>query len=402
MNALELVELIQKGETSTVQFKENVHNELSIAQEMIAFANTRGGIILIGVSDKNWEIEGLRDDDLRRLTNLLVNAANEHVKSPIIIETETILIDGKKVVVVQVPEGEDKPYKDKDGIIFVKNGANKRKVTTNEEILRLLCKGNKLNADELPVAQTSISDIEEDKFSDFFKREFQMEYGELGLKYEQAVVAKRVLRKDGKPTLAGYLFFGKNPQVFKPSLCIKAVAFYGNEIEGIKYRDSQDIHGRIPDQFTNAIGFLKRNLHHTQQGQDFNSLGKLEISEIALQELLENALIHRDYIRNAPIRILIFDNRVEIISPGSLPNSLTVEDIKYGNPVVRNNLMVSYAMHTLPYRGLGSGIKRALREQPDIHFHNDIEGEQFIVTIHRIFNDSQKPRQTETFEREEL
>ena len=84
-----------------------------------------------------------------------------------------------------------------------------------------------------------------------------------------------------------------------------------------------------------------------------------------------------------PIRLLIFDNRIEIISPGSLPNSLTVDEIRYGNPVVRNNLMVSYAMHSLPYRSLGSGLKRAIENQPNIELINNVEGEQFHVIIPR-------------------
>ena len=84
-----------------------------------------------------------------------------------------------------------------------------------------------------------------------------------------------------------------------------------------------------------------------------------------------------------PIRLLIFDNRIEIISPGSLPNRLTVEEIRYQSPVVRNNLMVSYAMHSIPYRGLGSGLKRAIENQPNIELINNVEGEQFYVIIPR-------------------
>lgn len=375
-------ELISKGETSSVQFKLQVSNELSIAQEMVAFANAKGGTILIGVDDKTWEIKGLDDNDIRRLTNLLVNASNEHIKPPLFIETETTIVEGKKVMAVMVPEGIDKPYKDKDGIIFLKNGANKRKVTNNEEILRLLSHGKHLLADELPVNQAGLEDINKEKFDAYFVREFKADYTLLGLSYEEALKAKRVI-KDGRVTLAGLLFFGKNPQILKPALCIKCVAFYGNSLGGSAYRDSRDITGTIPILYEEGMAFFKRNLLHTQQGQNFNSLGILEISEIALQEILENALLHRDYIKNAPIRLLIFDNRIEIISPGSLPNSLTVQEVRYGNPVVRNNLMVSYAIHSLPYRGLGSGLKRAFEHQPNIELVNDTEGEQFIVTIPR-------------------
>ncbi len=107
------------------------------------------------------------------------------------------------------------------------------------------------------------------------------------------------------------------------------------------------------------------------------------MSPIALEELIQNALVHRDYFKNAPIRLLIFDNRIEIISPGKLPNSLTVEDIKYGNPVIRNNQIVAFSIHVLPFSGLGSGIKRALNEEPNIELINDVDGEQFIVKIPR-------------------
>lgn len=131
------------------------------------------------------------------------------------------------------------------------------------------------------------------------------------------------------------------------------------------------------------MDFLKSNLDYIQSSESFNSQGKLEISSIALEELLQNALVHRDYFKNSPIRLLIFDNRIEIISPGKLPNSLTVEDIKFGNPVIRKNKLVSFSIHTLPYSGLGSGIKRAISEEPLIEFINDIEGEQFKVIIPR-------------------
>ncbi len=104
--------------------------------------------------------------------------------------------------------------------------------------------------------------------------------------------------------------------------------------------------------FKNAWIFFKSNLHHLQEGQNFNSTGVLEVSEIALEELLQNALVHRDYSKNAPIRVMIFDNRIEIVSPGALPNSLTIENLKVGNAVVRNNLLVTYCSKIMNYRVL--------------------------------------------------
>jgi len=135
--------------------------------------------------------------------------------------------------------------------------------------------------------------------------------------------------------------------------------------------------------YRQGMDFFRSHLRHAQKGQDFNSTGILEISDTALVELIQNALIHRDYFENAPIRLLIFDDRVEIISPGKLPNALTIEEIRYGNPIIRNHLIAMFGSHTIPYSGLGSGLKRAVKEQPDIEFINDEKGEQFIVKIPR-------------------
>lgn len=97
----------------------------------------------------------------------------------------------------------------------------------------------------------------------------------------------------------------QRPQQYRPTFVIKAVSFFGNDIGGINYRDSKDITGTLPELFEKGMSFLKANLHNIQAGQGFNSIGKLEISEVALEEILQNALVHRDYTRNAPIRLLI-------------------------------------------------------------------------------------------------
>lgn len=127
-----------------------------------------------------------------------------------------------------------------------------------------------------------------------------------------------------------------------------------------------------------------RNLHKVQAGRGVNAPGLPEIPESVFEELLVNALVHRDYLVNAPIRLFIFDNRIEIISPGHLPNNLTVEKIRNGNSNIRNPILVSYvAKGLLPYHGLGSGIKRALEQWPQIEFADDHDGCLFRVTVTR-------------------
>jgi len=160
--------------------------------------------------------------------------------------------------------------------------------------------------------------------------------------------------------------------------------FAGNDIGGDTYRSKpEDLKGTIPELFKQGMLYVKSCIRYLQNGQGFNSKGVPEVSIAALEEVLQNALIHRDYFKTAPVRLLVFDNRIEITSPGRLPNSLTVEEIKYGNPVIRNNQIALFASHTLPYSGLGSGIRRALLNQPDMEMENDPAGDLFTVRFPR-------------------
>lgn len=386
MNAVELLGIISTGETSKVQFKELLPHKDSVAQEIVAMSNSLGGVVLLGVEDVTGEIKGLSAEQIEEYDRTVSQIA-DNIKPIVYITTEVVKVDveqsEKNILIVHIQEGINKPYKTAKGEIYIKQGSNKRLLTDNAEIMRLFQSSSNLLADEMEVYGTSIDDVNKEAFADYFKKEFGQTYEEKGLTFEQALNAKRILR-NGQISLAGLLFFGNDPQSIKPAFTIKAVSFIGNDISSTQYRSKPaDFRGTIPQLFNEAMGFLKTNLKYLQAGQEFNSTGVLEISEIALIELVQNSLVHRDYFKNSPIRILIFDDRVEIISPGKLPNSLTVEDIKYGNPVIRNNQLVAFSSHIMPFSGLGSGIKRAIAEQPDIELINDIEGEQFIVKIPR-------------------
>lgn len=384
MNAVELKEIISTGETSKVQFKSEITHNDAFAAEMVAMSNSLGGLILLGVKDKMGDIVGVNLQS--NLNERIANVATNNVNPPVYINTEVVIVDDElhsKVLVVHVPEGVNKPYKDNNGAIWLKQGSDKRRVTDNIEIMRLFQQSGNLLADEMTIFGTSIDDIDQRKFEDYFIKEFEKSIKEKGLSYKQALQAKKILRNE-KITLAGLLFFGKAPQLIKPAFTIKAVSFFGNDIAGNKYRSKPgDLTGTIPELFDKGMNFITSNLDYLQSGKSFNSQGKLEVSRIALEEILQNALVHRDYFKNAPVRLLIFDNRIEIISPGKLPNSLTVEEIKFGNPVIRNNQIVAFSSHTLPYSGLGSGIRRSLNAEPNIELINNVEGEQFKVIIPR-------------------
>ena len=165
---------------------------------------------------------------------------------------------------------------------------------------------------------------------------------------------------------------------------VKAVSFFGNDLSGTHFRDTKEILGNMPMIYDKVMAFLKSNLHNVQEeGASFNTLGKLEIAEPVLEEVVQNALIHRDLLRQAPIRVFIFDNRVEVISPGALAGGLTEDDIRKGKTYQRNPHMATFATNALHYRGIGSGIVRILADCPDVEIENDAEGQEFKVTLWR-------------------
>jgi len=160
-------------------------------------------------------------------------------------------------------------------------------------------------------------------------------------------------------------------------------------LAGAQYRDSRDITGSIEYLFAGAMAFLNNQLRRTQTTPNFNTIGTLEIPEVALEEAVLNALIHRNYLINSQIRLFVFDNRVEIISPGSLPNTATVETVKLGIHIERNPIVSSLVkdIDNIPYRGVGTGISRILKEcleaKVNVELIDNKEAEQFTVVFTR-------------------
>lgn len=382
MNAQEIKETCALGENSRVQFKLKIDSPSKIAAEVVAFANYHGGTIFIGVEDKTGEIVGLTYNEVQQFSRVIGNVVNNNVRPTVYLQTETVNVDGKIILVVTVNEGKDKPYKDQGGNIWIKQGSDKRRVVENTEILELFQESGSFKPDENGVRRTSINDIDMMLVNDFLEQYYGKRIDEFGLPVEQLLQNLQIMTLNGRATLAGLLFFGKHPQMYEPAFVIKAVSFFGNDMGGREYRDSKDIIGTIPRMFESGMSFLNANLHSIQAGQSFNSVGKLEISEVALKEVLQNALVHRDYLIQAPIRIMIFDDRVEIISPGGLPKGVDVESIRFGKTKQRNPLMAAFCAKTMDYRGLGTGIIRAAKEVKNIEFVND-EGSQFQVIMQR-------------------
>ncbi len=383
MDALELLDLIQMGESSKVQFKVRVNNANSIGAEMVAFSNTKGGMIIVGVDDKTGEINGLSFEELQSTNELLANAASNNVKAPIYIYTETVKVEEQNLIVAHISEGTSKPHMDNNGIIWVKNGSDKRKVVAKEEIARLLQSSGNLFADETIVTGTTVNDIDEEYFQKFILAKTKKTIDELG-QSTSTILSNLGMLKDGKISLGGLLLFGKNPQQFRPTFTVQCVSVVGNEISSNEFRDKEEpFTGNLKDLYNQTLSFITRNLKKVQKEESFNSQSELEIPIETIEELLVNALIHRDYFISSSIKVFIFDNRIEIVSPGKLPNTLTIDNIKIGTSIPRNPILFTNARYVLPFVGVGSGIPRAFENSPDLELVNDTDRELFISIIKR-------------------
>lgn len=381
MDTIELIDVIAAGEDSRTQFKVNVTNQDSLASEIVAFSNAKGGRILVGVK-VDGEVVGLSPEDIRRLNPLISDTASQTVKPSVNPTTENIHHPEGLVMVISIAEGFSKPYMDRTGAIWVKSGSDKRKATSREEIQRIYQAAGLLHADEVGANGLSIADLDVEAFSEFFKKEYGESADQQDISLEK-LLNNMNLAQGEQLNIAGALLFARSVQYRLPMFLIKAVVYPGDDIHESAYVDSRDIVGTLPNVFQGAMSFLLANIRQVQHDQSVNSIGEYEIPRIVFEELVANALIHRDYFISAPIRLFVFRDRIELISPGHLPNNLTVDNIKAGNSNIRNPILASFATKLLPYRGLGNGIRRALKAYPHIEFEDDRDGNQFIVRIHR-------------------
>ncbi|MCK5807562.1 putative DNA binding domain-containing protein [bacterium] len=383
MKKIELIERISNGEDSYTQFKEQIIHSKELAKEFVAFSNAEGGIIIFGVSD-DGDIKGLNITDVEKIGQLVGNVGQENVKPPIHPLIQNITIDEKKLMVVFIKSGLSKPYKTSSGVFYTKSSSDK-KIISDEELKRLFAESKRLYADEEAVNKTDITDLNQQRFNLFLEKFDKNLYD--GVKNNNlnliTLLQNFDIMKGNNLTLAGNLIFGMNPQKFNKSFYIDCCYFDGNDISVTKYISERRAYGDFESLYEKGTDFIKSNLKNRQVGENFNSNGVPEISYEVIGELVTNALIHRDYYINSPIRIYIFHNRVEIISPGKLYNSLTVEKIKCGTTIRRNQTLDRICNNVLSYTGRGSGIRRVLNINPDIEFVNDTELEQFKCIIHR-------------------
>ena len=403
----DILKQIKAGEVSGVQFKERILDKYDIACELVAFSNSHGGKLVVGIKDKTGETNALSYSEVQETTNLLSDIASENVVPSILIKIDTVEVEDGNLVIATVKEGLNKPYHDNKGIVWVKNGADKRKVFDNAELAEMMTDCGSFAPDEAGVRDATINDLDATTIKLFLGNRFERVLEKKGLTGDAfneasldaicSAIAKghdcekilrnlRFIRPDGTLTVAAMLLFGKYTQRWMPMMTAKCICFAGNSVGSKVFRDKvndADMEGNMLHQYDTIMDFFTRNLHNVQVGDEFNSMGKLEIPYTSLVEFTVNSLVHRSLNMKAPVRIFIFDNRVEIHSPGALPNGLTIDDIKAGTSMPRNMFLFNNAIYLLPYTGVGSGITRALDEDINVTFMNNDKAQEFVITAWR-------------------
>ena len=344
MTKEELELILKKGEGHKIEFKENVNSDLS--KEMVAFANSSGGMILIGVNDNSQIIGAEKSNDLS--SKIQDIAQNCDPSIPLHI------FDFENIVILEIPEGLNKPYRNSKGF-FIRNGANSQKMTT-AEIAAFLQTEGKVRFDEIVREDVDFdSNFDKNAFSEFLKLSSIvgiLDPESLLQNLDSIFVTKEKIFFNN----AGLLFFSKDP-IAHLFYCSVICALYKGT-EKLTILDRKELRGNLIQNVDDALLFLKKHLNLRYEINSTRREEILEIPEVALREAVINAICHRDYFeKGAQVMIEIFDNRVEISNPGGLPKGLTPE--KFGKrSIARNPIIANLFQRARFIEKMGTGINR--------------------------------------------
>ena len=374
--------ILQIGENSAVEFKTGDVRPESMAKEIVAFANSQGGVILMGVNDAGRPL-GLTPG--KNYEEWIMNIVRNNVVPAIQVTFQPYRLDGKTIASITVPRGKDKPYQTLDAKYLVRVGSTNR-TASQAELLRLFQAAGVFHFDATPVQATSIKDLNLFKIDNYFNR-----YGiEFSHEAEQDKIIllqnSDILTEQGEVTVGGMLIFGLTGGRHLPQSGIAFAHFSGNEIAS-DLVDKQTITGTLDYQIDTGLAIIKNNWLRPSiivgaKRVDTNFI----YADKVFRELLTNACVHRNYaIRGSQIRVFMFDDRLEFRSPGRLPNTITVEKLKVGVCYAVNPILVKF-MENLRYidrlgRGLPMVYREAVKQQRSVEFKE--VGEEFWVVLAR-------------------
>jgi len=356
-------ELLRQNEGKTLEFKREISSPINILKTVVAFANTAGGLLLIGMDNNTRKPVGI-DDPLEaeeRLCNMIADA----IRPRIVPNIEMATLEGKTLLLVEVFLSSLRPHWIKsegpEQGVYVRLGSTNRKAD-RELIAELRRSVEGISFDEMPMPELSIDDLDLDAAQRAFG-------GERELNKQALLTLKLLVRNQGKivPSKGGMLLFGRNRTDYFPDCWVQCGRFIGSDKARIF--DHIDIDEPLPQSVDSIMLFLKK---HAMRGADFSDIRRRDVWSIPLGPLREaviNALVHADYSqRGGPIRVAFFDDRIEIENPGILPPGITVEDMKQGVSKIRNPVIARVFRELKLIEQWGSGVPRIFRETAESGF----------------------------------
>ena len=330
----ELIEKIHLGEDATIEFKRELPHRNSLADEIAAFANARGGVILIGI-DNNGEIIGINRQALDRGEKTVVEICQDSIDPIVLIFTEKLRIDDKNLLKIEVPRSLF-VHKTSNGY-FIRQGSSKREMPT-EQLARLFqtCSQARIIAfDEQFVPNTDKDTLRSDLYQRFIT------VGATEDEIEDLLLKRRLLVKEGKQnraSVAGVLMCHEKPDDYLYNSFIQAVYYRSKEKDANYQLDAKDFAGPLDQQIIQTVKFVER-YNAVAARKDIGRVDFPEYSMRAVFEAVVNAVVHRDYSKTgSKIRLFMFSDRLELYSPGALANTLTVDNLRYSQ-ATRNELL---------------------------------------------------------------
>jgi len=349
---MNIKELIEKGESETLEFKENF--DKGAIEAAVAFSNLEGGIILIGISDKG-EAKGASVG--KETLKEWINKISQSTEPTLIADAKIHEIENKKVVAITVKESPIKPISYKR-ICYLRIKNSNRKLTP-KEIAEIYLQTIGSSWDRYLARAAGLEDIDLEKVKEYIG--LGNESGRRRIKEEPLGVLKKLeLIKDNKPTWAAILLFGKGLQRFILQAKVHCGKFKFSKVEIL---DDRMIEGNLVEQVDEAMDFIKRYI-----SVKFVITGKPRREEIwgypleAIREGVINAIIHRDYTESSEIQAEVYEDRIEIWNPGKLPLGITIDDLyKADHKSIPRNKLIAQIFYDIGFiEKYGSGTIRML------------------------------------------
>jgi ATP-dependent DNA helicase RecG len=385
LTSSDIESIVLSGEGYNAEFKIRVPNKIKeLTEEICAFANSAGGVLLIGVSDANV-IHGVDIDNAKR--SAIQNSINE-INPHLPTDFYSVNVNGKTVWVIEVNTGAQKPYV-LSGAIYVRQGPNTQKLTSVEQMRDFFQQSQRIYFDEAPCTNFNFDSDIDNEFFEEFRIDARLSKT---VNREQIINNFRLLLPDGNMKNGGVLFFAKAPETFIDTAEIRCVAFEGTNKTQII--DDKIFGGPLMKQYHQAMQWLKGKLNVRYEIEGSGPRKEIwEIPETAFKEAIINALSHRDYYdKGARITIELFSNRVEISNPGGLTSAIKPNEFGTKSHS-RNPLVFGLFERVDMVEKIGSGISRIIDAMKDAKLSKPVFKTEGIFTV--VFNRHTLERTTE-------